>query len=60
MLAFDEDPHPMLRLGLLKAPIQLGSWPLKSPMATAARTAKPEELELAIRAAKLFGSHVAS
>ena len=25
MRAFDEDAHPMLRLGLLKAPIQLGN-----------------------------------
>lgn len=60
MLAFDEDTHPMLRLGLLKAPIQLGDGVCKSPIKIMQDAAKPEELELAIRAAKLFGSHVAS
>ncbi|HBY8307951.1 TPA: DNA-binding protein [Klebsiella pneumoniae] len=60
MLAFDEDTHPMLRLGLLKAPIQLGNGLSKTPIKIMQDGAKPEELELAIRAAKLFGSHAAS
>jgi len=60
MLAFDEDTHPMLRLGLLKAPIQLGNGVSKTPIKIMQDGAKPEELELAIRAAKLFGSHAAS
>lgn len=60
MRAFDEDTHPMLRLGLLKAPIQLGDGVSKSPIKIMHDGAKPEELELAIRAAKLFGKHIAS
>lgn len=60
MLAFDEDTHPMLRLGLLKAPIQLDDGVCKSPIKIMQDGAKPEELELAIRAARLFGSQIAS
>ena len=60
MLAFDEDMHPMLRLDLLKAPIQLGDGVSKTPIKIMQDGAKPEELELAIRAAKLSGSHTAS
>ncbi len=60
MCAFDEDTHPMLRLGLLKAPIQLCDGVSKSPIKIMQDGAKPEELEVAIRAAKLFGSHIAS
>ncbi len=60
MHAFDEDTHPMLRLGLLKAPIQLGDGVSKSPIKIMQDGAKPEELQLAIRAAKMFGSHIAS
>ncbi|EPD6202521.1 DNA-binding protein [Enterobacter hormaechei] len=60
MLAFDEDTHPMLRLDLLKAPIQLGDGVSKTPIKIMQDGAKPEEMELAIRAAKLSGSHIAS
>lgn len=60
MLAFDEDTHPMLRLNLLKAPIQLGDGVSKTPIKIMQDGAKPEELELAIRAAKLSGKHIAS
>jgi len=60
MRAFDEDTHPMLRLGLLKAPIQVDDGVSKSPIQIMQDGAKPEELELAIRSAKLFGSHIAS
>ncbi|HHL0036055.1 TPA: hypothetical protein ACQZK0_004311 [Enterobacter mori] len=60
MLAFDEDTHPMLRLGLMKAPIQLGDGVSKSPIKIMQDGAKPEEMQLAIRAAKMLGSHIAS
>lgn len=60
MNAFDEDTHPMLRLGVLKAPIQISEELSKTPIQIMQDGAKPEELELAIRAARLFGSHVAS
>lgn len=60
MLAFDEDTHPKLRLGLLKAPIQLGNGVSKTPIKIMQDGAKPEELELAIRAARLFGSQIAN
>jgi len=60
MNAFDEDTHPMLRLGVLKAPIQISEELSKTPIQIMQDGAKPEELELAIRAARLFGNHVAS
>ncbi|HBU9459115.1 TPA: DNA-binding protein [Klebsiella pneumoniae] len=60
MCAFDDDTHPMLRLDLLKAPIQLGDGVSKSPIKIMQDGAKPEEMQLAIRAAKMFGSHIAS
>lgn len=60
MNAFDEDTHPMLRLGVLKAPIQISEEVSKTPIQIMQDGAKPEEMELAIRAARLFGSHVAS
>lgn len=60
MNAFDEDTHPMLRLGVLKAPIQISEEVSKTPIQIMQEGAKPEEMELAIRAARLFGSHVAS
>lgn len=60
MNAFDEDTHPMLRLGVLKTPIQISEDLSKTPIQIMQDGAKPEELELAIRAARLFGSHVAS
>ncbi|WP_337018683.1 DNA-binding protein [Leclercia sp. AS011] len=60
MDAFDADTHPMLRLGVLKAPIQLDGGTSKTPIKIMQDGAKPEELALAIRAAKLFGSQVAS
>lgn len=60
MRAFDDDTHPMLRLDLLKAPIQLGDGVSKSPIKIMQDGAKPEEMQLAIRAAKMFGNHIAS
>lgn len=60
MNAFDEDTHPMLRLGVLKAPIQISEKVSKTPIQIMQDGAAPEEMELAIRAARLFGSHVAS
>ncbi|MER5005478.1 DNA-binding protein [Atlantibacter hermannii] len=60
MSAFDEDMHPMLRLGVLKAPIQLSEGICKTPIQIMQDGAKPEELQWAIRAARLLGSHVAS
>lgn len=60
MNAFDEDTHPMLRLGVLKAPIQISEEVSKTPIQIMQDGAAPEEMELAIRAARLFGSHVAS
>jgi hypothetical protein len=56
----DKDTHPMLRLGLMKAPIQLGDGVSKSPIKIMQDGAKPEEMQLAIRAAKMLGSHIAS
>lgn len=60
MNAFDEDTHPMLRFGVLKAPIQVSEDVTKTPIQIMHDGAKPEELKLAIRAARQFGSHVAS
>ncbi len=61
MNAFDEDTHPMLRLGVLKSPLVLNSEGLsKTPIQIMLDGAEPEELSLAIRAARLFGSHAAS
>lgn len=60
MRAFDEDTHPLLRLNLLKAPIQLDDSVSKTPIKIMQDGAKPEELELAIRAARQFGRHISS
>lgn len=60
MSAFDNDTHPMLRLGLLRAPIQIGDGLVKSPIQIMQDGAEQKELDLAIRAARLFGSHVAN
>lgn len=61
MNAFDEETHPMLRLGVLKSPLVLNSEGLsKTPIQIMLDGADPEELSVAIRAAKLFGSHTAS
>lgn len=60
MRAFDEDTHPLLRLDLLKAPIQIDDSVSKTPIKIMQDGAKPEELELAIRAARQFGSHISS
>ncbi|WP_312412236.1 DNA-binding protein [Pseudescherichia sp.] len=61
MNAFDEDTHPMLRLGVLKSPLVLNSEGLsKTPIQIMLDGAEPKELSLAIRAARLFGSHAAS
>ena len=60
MSAFDEDTHPMLRLGVLKAPIQLSEDVTKTPIQIMQDGAKPGELELAIRSAILCGNHTAN
>jgi len=60
MAAFDKDTHPMLRLGVLKAPISLGQGVVKNPIQIMQDGAKPNEMILAIRAANQFGSHIAS
>lgn len=60
MAAFDKDTHPMLRLGVLKAPISLGEGVVKNPIQIMQDGAKPNEMILAIRAANQFGSHIAS
>lgn len=60
MAAFDKDTHPMLRLGVLKAPISLGQGVVKNPIQIMQDGAKPNEMMLAIRAANQFGSHIAS
>lgn len=61
MNAFDEETHPMLRLGMLKSPLVLNSEGIsKTPIQIMLDGADPEELSLAIRAARLFGSHAAS
>lgn len=60
MNAFDADTHPLLRLGVLKAPIQLGGGMSKTPIQIMQDGAKPDELELAIRSARLCGNHAAN
>ncbi|XYQ56057.1 DNA-binding protein [Pectobacterium carotovorum] len=61
MAAFEEDTHPMLRLGMLKSPIEINNEGLqKTPIQIMQDGAKSSELSLAIRAAKQFGNHVAS
>ncbi|MFK8259641.1 hypothetical protein ACFL9S_17870 [Erwinia sp. AnSW2-5] len=61
MAAFEEDTHPMLRLGVLKSPIAVNNEGLqKTPIQIMQDGAKNSELSLAIRAAKQFGNHVAS
>ncbi|HDS4102942.1 TPA: DNA-binding protein [Proteus mirabilis] len=61
MAAFEKDTHPMLRLGVLKSPIEVNSEGLqKTPIQIMLDGAKKCELSLAIRAAKQFGNQVAS
>ncbi|MCS6715155.1 DNA-binding protein [Proteus terrae] len=61
MVAFEEDTHPMLRLGVLKSPIEVNTEGLqKTPIQIMQDGAKKSELSLAIRAVKQFGNHVAS
>lgn len=61
MNAFDEDTHPMLRLGVLKSPLVLNDEGMsKTPIQIMLDGADPEELSVAIRAARLFGNHAAS
>lgn len=60
MSAFDANTHPLLRLGVLKAPIQLGEGVSKTPIQILQDGAKPNELELAIRSARLCGNHAAN
>lgn len=61
MAAFEEDTHPMLRLGVLKSPIEVNNQGLqKTPIQIMQSGAENRELSLAIRAAKQFGNHVAS
>lgn len=61
MAAFEEDTHPMLRLGVLKSPIKINNEGLqKTPIQIMQDGAKNSELSLAIRAAKQFGNHIAS
>ena len=60
MSAFDANTHPLLRLGVLKAPIQLGEGVSKTPIQIMQDGAKPNELELAIRSARLCGNHAAN
>jgi len=61
MAAFEEDTHPMLRLGVLKSPINVNNEGLqKTPIQIMQDGAKNSELSLAIRAAKQFGNLIAS
>jgi len=60
MSAFDANTHPLLRLGVLKAPLQLGEGVSKTPIQIMQDGAKPDELELAIRSARLCGNHAAN
>ncbi|MDU5453692.1 MAG: DNA-binding protein [Pseudescherichia vulneris] len=61
MNAFDEDTHPMLRLQMLKSPLALNKEGIsKTPIQIMLDGADPEELSIAIRAARLFGNHAAS
>ena len=61
MAGFEEDTHPILRLGVLKSPINVNNEGLqKTPIQIMQDGAKNSELSLAIRAAKQFGNHVAS
>ncbi len=60
MSAFDANTHPLLRLGVLQAPIQLGEGVSKTPIQIMQDGAKPDELELAIRSARLCGNHAAN
>ena len=60
MGAFDEDTHPMLRLGVLKTPIQLSEGVAKTPIQIMQDGAKRNELEFAIRMARMCGNHTAN
>ncbi|MBZ0059597.1 MULTISPECIES: DNA-binding protein [unclassified Leclercia] len=60
MSAFDANTHSLLRFGVLKAPIQLSECVSKTPIQIMQDGAKPEELELAIRSARLCGNHAAN
>lgn len=60
MSAFDDDTHPMLRLGVLKSPIAVNREGLrKTPIQIMQDGANPQELERAIRAARQFGHQMA-
>ncbi|MFA8091448.1 DNA-binding protein [Klebsiella oxytoca] len=60
MQAFEEDTHPMLRLGILKTPIHLDNDVIKTPIQIMLDGAEPNELKLAMRAARLLANHVAN
>ena len=60
MDAFDEDTHPVLRLEVFKAPIAVSDEQTKTPVQILTDGAAEDELALAVRAARLFGSHIAS
>lgn len=61
MAAFEEDTHPMLRLGVLKSTIEVNSEGLQKTLIQIMQDgAEKSELSLAIRAAKQFGNQVAS
>lgn len=61
MAAFEEDTHPMLRLGVLKSPIEVNNEGLqKTSIQIMQDGAKKSELSLSILAVKKFGNHVAS
>ncbi|MEG3131153.1 DNA-binding protein [Pantoea cypripedii] len=61
MESFASDMHPMLRLGLLKTPIDVsGAGLMKTPIQVMQDGAKPEELRLVKRAASLLGKQVAN
>ena len=61
MSAFDEDTHPMLRLGVMKSSIEVNDEGLKkTPIQIFKDGAEKSELLLALRAARQFGKHVAS
>ena len=60
MGSFDRNTHPMLRLGVLNAPINVGNDVLKTPIQILQDGADPNELKIAIRAASQFGNHIAN
>ncbi|MDR2265368.1 MAG: DNA-binding protein [Enterobacter asburiae] len=60
MAAFDRKTHPMLRLGVLNTPINVGKDVLKTPIQILQDGADSNELRMAIRVASQFGNHIAS